>query len=269
MVEAVLTYTADSGEKPATGATARAENPDVRRGTLEDHRFVIHDGRSKSQAFSLEREGFQFVHHDTRVSDFYDERQVRDIYYPEMERLVKEVSGCSRVLVFDHTLRTMDDAERETKGVRGPVKVVHNDYTEWSGPQRVRDLLPDEAERLLRYRVAVIQVWRPIRGSVEAEPLAICDARSMAPGDLIAADRIYENRRGEIYQVAYNARHDWYYFPHMRREEALVFKCYDSVKDGRARFTAHSAFVDPTSPAGAPPRESIEIRTLAFWAPDA
>ena len=269
MVEAALTYTANTGDKPATGATARAENLEQRRGTLEEHRFSIHDGRPQQDAFSLEREGFQFVRHDTRVTDFYDAAQVRDTYYPEMERLVQQVSGCRRVLVFDHTLRTMDEAIRESRGVRGPVKVVHNDYTEWSGPQRVRDLLPDEADRLLQHRVAVIQVWRPIRNPVEAEPLAICDARTIAPGDLIAADRLYENRRGEIYQVAYNAAHVWYYFPRMRRDEALVFKCYDSQTDGRARFTAHSAFVDPTSPANAAPRESIEIRTLAFWAPDA
>ena len=85
---------------------------------------------------------------------------------------------------------------------------------------------------------------------------------------MIAAERRYPDRIGETYQISYNAAHDWYYFPNMRRDEALVFKVFDSKKDGCARFTAHTAFDDPTTPAGAPPRESIEIRTLAFFDED-
>jgi hypothetical protein len=108
-------------------------------------------------------------------------------------------------------------------------------------------------------------VWRAIRLPIQSNPLAIADARSLASGDLIAAERRYPDRVGETYQIAYNPDHDWYYFPAMRRNEALVFKVYDSKKDGRARFTAHTSFDDPTSPAGAAPRESIEIRTLAFF----
>jgi hypothetical protein len=127
---------------------------------------------------------------------------------------------------FDHTIRSGNEADQESKRLREPVKVVHNDYTEWSGPQRLRDLLPaHEAEALLRHRVAVIQVWRPIRGPVLSSPLAICDAQSVAPADLIAAERHHPDRVGEIYQLAYNPGHRWYWFPQMRRDEALVFKC--------------------------------------------
>ena len=152
--------------------------------------------------------------------------------------------------------------------VGAPVRHVHNDYTEWSGPQRVRDLLPaDEAATRLQHRFAVIQVWRPIRKPVESSPLAIADARSLASKDLIATERRYPDRVGEIYHITYNAAHRWFYFPNMQRNEALVFKTYDSMKDGRARWTAHAAFDDPTSPADAPARESIEMRTLAFFAP--
>jgi hypothetical protein len=145
------------------------------------------------------------------------------------------------------------------------VRRVHNDYTEWSGPQRVRDVLPDEADALLAGRFAIIQVWRPIRHPVETDPLGICDARSVAEKDFIISERIYPNRVGQTYAVGYNPQHDWYWFPRMRRDEALVFKVFDSAKDGRARWTAHSAFEDPTSPPNARPRESIEIRTLAFF----
>jgi hypothetical protein len=109
-------------------------------------------------------------------------------------------------------------------------------------------------------------VWRPIRGTVLSSPLAICDARSVSPHDLIPAERHHRDRVGEIYQLAFNPGHRWYWFPQMRRNEALVFKCYDSEKDGRARFTAHASFDDPLAPADAPVRESIEVRTLAFWA---
>jgi hypothetical protein len=140
---------------------------------------------------------------------------------------------------------------------------VHNDYTEWSG------LLPDEAEKLLAHRFAIIQVWRAINLPIQSNPLAIADARSLAPEDLIRAERRYPHRVGETYRIRHNPAHRWFYFPEMRRDEALVFKVYDSAKDGRARFTAHSSFNDPNTPAGAPPRQSIEARTLAFFAPGA
>lgn len=269
-VTAGLTYTANTGEKPSTGATAESENLAWHSWTRNVHEFAVRNARKLAGKLSLEREGFELVRHETAVKDFYDEDEIRRVYYPEIEALVKRVSGANKVHVFDHTLRTASEALQEEKGARGPVMAVHNDYTEWSGPQRVRDLFPpDEAARLLKHRVAVIQVWRPINKPVEESPLAICDARSLDPADLIPADRRYPDRVGEIYQIAVNPKHAWFYFPHMRRDEAVVFKCYDSLKDGRARFTAHTAFTDPTSPTDAPPRESIEMRTLAFWAPDA
>ena len=209
----------------------------------------------------------QLVRHPTAVRDFFDAAQLKSVYSPEIERLVAELSGASRVIMFDHTLRSGDEGEREARLIREPVLSAHNDYTEWSGPQRVRDLLPDEAELLLRKRFAIIQVWRAINQPIQSNPLAIADARSLAPRDLIRAERRYPNRVGETYRVGYNPDHRWFYFPRMRRDEALVFKVYESAKDGRARFTAHSSFEDPTTPPGAPPRQSIEARTLAFFDP--
>ena len=169
------------------------------------------------------------------------------------------------MLVFDHTLRSADQAMREQKQISGPVRNAHNDYTEWSGPQRVRDLLPDEAEALLKRRFAVVQTWRPINKPVERDPLAIADGRSLGLEELVPSARIYPDRRGEVYHSTYNPEHLWYYFPEMQRSEALVFKTFDSEKDGRTRWTAHCAFDDPTSPPDAQPRESIEMRTLAFF----
>jgi hypothetical protein len=82
-------------------------------------------------------------------------------------------------------------------------------------------------------------------------------------------DLRYRDRTGEVYSVVFNPNHRWFYFPHMERNEVLFLKGYDSAEDGRARFTAHSAFEDPTAPSDAPARESIEARTLVFFAPDA
>jgi hypothetical protein len=264
-VEATLNYIADTGEKIFT-QTGAPGDLDVRSGGQQDlRRITIANGRPHAAKLGLEQDGFRFVRHDTKMRDFLDEDEVRRVYYPEMEALVKAESGASRVVVFDHTLRTADDELRAARKIREVVRRVHNDYTEWSGPQRVRDLLPAEADDLLRRRFAIVQVWRPIRHPVETFPLAICDARTLSPDDLVISERRYPNRVGQTYAIKYNPRHQWYWFPRMRREEALVFKVYDSLKDGRARWTAHTAFDDPSAPPNARPRESIEIRTLAFF----
>ncbi len=264
-IEATFNYIDNNGEKLFT-YTGGPGSLDVRTGgTPDPRRMTVHNGRLHADRFVLEQDGFRFIPHDTKVRDFFEEDEVRRVYYAEMEALVKAESGARRVVVFDHTLRTADDELREKQKIREVVRRVHNDYTEWSGPQRVRDLLPDEAEDLLTRRFAIIQVWRPIRRPVESFPLAICDARSVSFDDFVIAERRYPNRVGQTYAVTYNPAHRWYWFPRMRRDEALVFKVYDSLKDGRARWTAHTAFEDPTSPPKAAPRESIEIRTLAFF----
>jgi len=266
IIDASINYYLETGEKPFTYSGGPGST-DVRSSTVADPRRVaMHNGRPFVDQFALEREGFHFVRHDTKVQSFFEEDEIRRVYYPEMEALVKRESGASRVFVFDHTLRTADDAEREQRKIREVVQRAHNDYTEWSGPQRVRDLFPaQEAEELLRRRFAIVQVWRPIRLPVETFPLAICDARSVSFNDFVISERRYPNRVGQTYAVKYNPAHRWYWFPRMRRDEALVFKVYDSATDGRARWTAHTAFDDPTAPPNARPRESIEIRTFAFF----
>ena len=265
-IEATLTYFVDTEIMPVSlvGAPGGSDQR-VGGGKPDPHRVVMRNGRLETDRFALERNGFRFVRHDTRVVDFFDEEEVRRVYYPEMEALVKAESGASRVAVFDHTLRTADDELRETRKIREVVRRVHNDYTEWSGPQRVRTFLPNEADELLGRRFAIIQVWRPIRRPVESWPLAIADAQSISPENLVVTERRYPDRIGQTYAITYNPAHRWYWFPRMRPDEALVFKVYDSQKEGRARWTAHTAFEDPTTPPNARPRESIEIRTLAFF----
>ena len=178
------------------------------------------------------------------------------VYDAEIAELVAALSGAVRVLVFDHTLRHGDEAVQRAKGLREPVEIIHNDYTDWSGPERVRDLLPGEARALLERRFAIIQVWRPMQPVVLRHPLAVCEARTIAPADLIPTERRHPHRIGEIYHLAYSSAHRWHYVPALRRDEAIVFKTYDSATDGRARFTAHAAFRrSGDAPRRAAPRE--------------
>ena len=118
--------------------------------------------------------------------------------------------------------------------------------------------------RLLARRFAVVNVWKPIRGPVEQNPLAFCDARTMRQDDLVETSLEYADRSGEVYSLHWSPDHRWYYCPAMEADEAMLLKCYDS-DEGVARFTAHTAIDDPTSPLDAKPRESIEVRTLAFF----
>jgi len=262
-IEATLNYVLNDGNKIVVEPVGGGSTEMRTLGTLDPHRVVIRNGRNVDT--SLDGEGFQLAWHETSVTDFFDEAQIRDVYYPEMIELIKFKSGAKRVVVFDHTLRTADDADRTARKIREVVPRVHNDYTEWSGPQRVRDLLPDEADKLLSGHFAIIQVWRPIRYPVETFPLALCDAQTLSPNDLIITERRHPNRIGQTYSIGYNPDHQWFWYPLQRRNEAILFKVYDSLKDGRARFSAHTAFDDPSAPPNARPRESIEIRTLAFF----
>lgn len=265
-LDATLSYFADTKAMPVTVVAPPGESDKrLGGGASEPHRVTLRNGRPHIDEFDIEKHGFRFVRHDTRVTDFYDENEIRRVYYPEMEALVKAEAGAKRVVVFDHTMRTADDELRQAAKIREVVRRVHNDYTDWSGPQRVRDLMGDEAEELLKHRFAIVQVWRPIRHPVESWPLAIADARSLSPDDMVVTERRYPDRIGQTSAITWNPEHRWYWFPLMRPDEALVFKTFESMKDGRARFTAHTAFDDPTTPPHARPRESIEIRTLAFF----
>jgi hypothetical protein len=226
----------------------------------------IFDGRLIAKTFSLDREGFELVKHPTGVKNFYDEAEIKRVYYPAVEAFMRAALKADRVLIFDHTVRRRVDGAADIRGAgpRQPATRVHVDQTVTSGANRVREHLPEEADELLKGRVQVVNLWRPVRGPVRDAPLAMADGTTVAPDDLVASDLIYPNRSGETYSVKYNPNHRWFYFPEMTPDEALLLKCYDSLTDGRTRFGPHTAFVDPTTPADAAPRESIEIRALVF-----
>ena len=265
-VKATLHYLARTERKPYLYMFEPPEGVPAAWGELNTVTdVVVHNARRLPKPPSLDEQGFQFHVQETAVTDFYDERQIVDVYYPELEKLLMKITGAEKVLIFDHTIRSIPKIRDGVKGVREPTRHVHNDYTEASGPQRVRDLLPpDEAAQRLKRRFLEVNVWRPIRGPLQDAPLAVCDARSIAPGDRIAADLIYRDRTTETYSFNYSPDHRWYYYPEMAQSEAIIFKGFDSDQGARARFTAHTAFDDPGAPAMVLPRESIEARALIF-----
>jgi len=265
-VDADLHYLARIAERPFTYTFDPPPNAQRSNIEAETHTVPIYDLRPVAPNLSIDREGFELLQSPTAMGDFYDDEQVRRIYYPETERLIAQATGASRVFIFDHTVRRrVRGAEDRSAGTpRQPATRVHVDHTAKSGPQRVRDFFGDEAEELLRGRVQVINLWRPIRGPLRDAPLAMCDAQSVDPADLVGSDLIYRDRVGETYSVTFNPAHRWYYVPEMQRDEALLLKCFDSATDGRARFMPHTAFDDPTAGPNVAPRESIEIRSLVF-----
>jgi hypothetical protein len=169
--------------------------------TTVPHSLPAHDLREEDRVFSLDGEGFACVEHRSAVTDFQDEAQIRDTYYAEAEHLLKDVTGPDRVFIFDHTLRRRVPGQQDYgDGPRQPAMRVHVDHTARSGPQRVRDLLPNEAEELLKGRVQVINLWRPINHDA---PLAVAETPSVRVEELIPSDLVYLNRVGETYTLVF------------------------------------------------------------------
>jgi len=234
----------------------------------------IRDARPIGDTLRLDEQGFELHRCPTQFGDFYDEAAVRGRYYPEVRSAMRAFTGALEVIVFDHNVRSAARAARGEIGVRVPVAQVHNDYTEHSGPKRKREIL-DQAGRsdLNDRRFAFVNLWRPIVGPVWDNPLAVCDARSVSPDDLVATEIQHfgednlevPRHRGEIYSVRANPAHRWFYASQMRPDEVLLLKCYDSRVDGRARFLPHTGFRNPACPREFVPRESIEARTLVVF----
>lgn len=268
-VTASLNYLLPMTDKPVNYTYDPPAGIPRQSGVSVAYEVPIYDARSIAANLSLDREGFALVEQHSAVQDFYDDEAVRRIYYPEAEELLKQVTGATRVVVFDHVVRNAQQSQPGTNDIKEPVRRVHNDFTANSGYIRGRLVLSEIGEEdpdaLLTQRFSIINLWRAIANPIQESPLAVCDARSIASTDLIASDLVYRDRVGETYSVTYNPAHQWFYFPKMHRDEVLLIKCFDADESGRARFAAHTSFNDPTSPVNAPPRESIELRTLVFY----
>ncbi|HEY3592450.1 MAG TPA: CmcJ/NvfI family oxidoreductase [Polyangiaceae bacterium] len=271
-VETSLTYLGDVQGTPTNYLDRDPPQGVPARYARVKHLVRIYDARTLVPQATLDTQGFQLVGDPEGVlTDFREERAVREVYYPAVDRLLRRVVGARKVLIFDHTYRSSMLAQRAANGTDTAVDEVHNDYTARSGPERVRELLQrhapqEDAVKLMAGRFGIFNVWRPINGVVEQKPLTICDLRSMRQGDFVDAELKWPHRTGYVCAVRFNPEHRWYYFSRQEEHEATVFQCYDSVARNGARFGAHTAFDDPRSPAGAKARESIEVRAIAFFA---
>ncbi|HEY0300706.1 MAG TPA: CmcJ/NvfI family oxidoreductase [Rhizomicrobium sp.] len=268
-VRATLNYQIRTATKPYNYTFEPPPGVAPRSGEVNSvENVLIRDGRAVADALSLDEQGFALRRHESQVSDFYDEDALRATYYPEIEALLKRETGGDKVVIFDHTIRSVPKAKDGVAGMREPVRRVHNDYTEFSGVRRAHDNLTwEEAIERLRYRFIEVNVWRPIRGPLEDTPLAVLDGRTLEKTDLIPSDLIYRDKVGETYAVQYNPRHRWFYFPRLQRDEVILIKGFDSDITNPARFAPHTGFDDPTTPPTALPRESIEVRALVFFGP--
>lgn len=266
-VRASLNYTRNTGMRPVNYTFDPPPGVPRNSGEVDAHQVLIRNARHRRE-LTLDVAGFEMIKHRSSLiewASFQDGDRVKAIDYPEVIVALLKHTGADKVVIFDHTLRD-STAEPGRPDLREAVRRVHDDQTLDSAPRRVaRHLGPDEAKWRLQRRFAIVNFWRPIGGPVMQTPLAMCDARTIDPSDLLPSDLVYRDWVGETYSVAYNSRHRWYWYPHQTPAEATLLKIYDSARDGRARLTAHSAFDDPTSSPGAPARRSIEIRAMLFW----
>ncbi|KAF8333797.1 hypothetical protein F5887DRAFT_992612 [Amanita rubescens] len=236
----------------------------------QSHEMQVENIRGKEDTVSLDTAGFQFYTIPSKYKgQFSDDEEVNREYYPDTEELLKKVTGASKIVLFDHTIR------RNAPGIidnspdkRQPVMQAHVDQTLAASIARVhRHLPPDEAPELLKRRFQIINVWRPIGAPALELPLALCDFRSVDPkNDVFPVALVYPDREGETLSVKHSPNHKWKYVRGMTPNEVVLIKCFDSVQDGSvAIFTPHTAFQDPATPEDAPRRQSIEVRALVFY----
>ncbi len=258
-VEAVIRYTDPS----SAGGQLKVDDHESSSFKLHEHTFAVRNARRFPGEISFEESGFTMIRHKT-AANLLDKRDVEETYYKEAEQIVKRLTGASEVIVFLDLVRS-EARGAEAQGVE-PAANAHIDFDERSVRLWVETLRPNDAERLLAKRFINMNLWRPIR-PVERKPLALCDARSVSADDLIPImiDGRPDDPAGPFsgFNLVYNPRHRWYYYPNLQLDEVLAFKIFDS--DGsRPYLAAHTAFDDPTSRPNAPKRLSIEVRTIAF-----
>ncbi len=268
-VRAPLTFIVPQDSKPYFQSAALTGGQPKVFFETENRMVTIRDMRPLAGSLSLDRQGFELHRHETAAGDLYDDAAIEAVYEPEIEALLKDVTGADRVAIFDHTRRSdRTDGAANPDGPRGVANRVHVDYTVASGPVRAADALgAEEVERILAAggRIVQVNVWRPITGPVQRTPLALADAESIKTGELVATDQVFPDRVGEIYQIAHGSEQRWYWAPRMERDEVLLIKGWDSLNDGRAQFTPHGAFPLPDQSPDAPARESIETRTYLVF----
>lgn len=274
-VTAQLSYLTKSNITPVSYAYEPPTGVPWESGNYDAVWTDIADAREVDKSFSVDVEGFALMDASTALSDFTDVEQIRRVYYREASEIALQVTGGKHAFIFDHLVRRREkDRAPLTFGKRAPEGLaaangrIHNDYSEASGLRRLNMVVSDPAIRASIKRYSIINIWRSIKGPVLDTPLAICDARTVSTADLITSEVHYPRRIGEIYGLLHSPAHRWFYYSEMDRHEALVFKQFDSLTQGVARFVPHAAFDLPAIPVDASLRESIELRCLVVYDED-
>lgn len=239
-------------EKPPPGEPQRNYSEDA-------HEVTIHDIRGRESEYNFDVNGFGVLQNlpASVEKDFTDDESIKTNYYPEIEKtLLDNVPGANRIFIFDHTVR-----RSHPDAPRAPVTRAHIDQTRASAELRVKYHMGDEAETLLKSRVRLINVWRPLNGPVVASPLAYADSQTVPDDQIVGVQHRYPHRVGETAGVKYSPQGKWHYLSGMKNDERILLQCYDSQNGAR---TPHSAFVDPRTKESWPGRESIEVRALVF-----
>lgn len=238
-----------------------------------DERLVrIANARTFERPPVIGREGFQLLKNPTAVCNFDDTEELQRVYYEECRAMVRAATGCREVVIFDHLVRKRSpDAVSSALGRgtgqsahAGPATRAHNDYSAASGERRLNMVLSRPEQTPPDARFAIVNIWRSARGPIIDSPLALCDGRSVTPGELVDTEIRYPRRTGAIYQVAHGKDQRWAYFHELQPDEAILFKQYDS-DPSQPRFTPHAAFRHPHTPPETPPRESVEVRCLVLF----
>lgn len=241
----------------------------------EDVQVDVNDVRTYPTSFDLNREGFTYLKHRTKLQSFTQRATIEDQYLPEIEGLIRSnVENIDRIHFFDWRLRknapevegSVIDLNDLTNWLR-PAMHVHIDQSPSAVLRRIQLQLKDDAEFLLQGRIRVINVWRPLTNAVQDYPLAICDGSTVDRADLVEADHIRRQYMGSTMYLKHNQNQRFYYMSNQTKEDVLMFKNFDSDRTMPAQFAPHASFMHPDVPVDAIPRESIEVRALVFTYP--
>ncbi|MCJ1405772.1 hypothetical protein MMC11_009002, partial [Xylographa trunciseda] len=203
---------------------------------FENVNVPVHDIRTCPRPFSLDGNGFVYLKHTTNVTTFSNREVVERDYLPEIESLLKAtLDEVDRIFFFDWRLRknapevqgTVIDLNDPTEWLR-PAVHVHIDQSPASALKRIQLQLPDEAPYLLRGRVRIINVWRPLVPAVEDWPLALCDGSTVQRRDLVETDHVRRHYTGSTMYLMRRAAQAFYYMSRQGPEDVVVFKNFDS-----------------------------------------
>ena len=263
-IEAMIPYprpeTLDPEVKPAFG-----------RFPIIGEKVRIEDLRGQEDKLSLDREGFVLLRWPSKVKNFRDPEEVRRVYVPEIEAMLREVTGASKVTTDGPGLVRLSRRSEESKKVGvGTGNFVHADYSMNAGPTWLNRALPEaEAKQRLKKRYGIYNIWRAYSEPPQDVPLAVCDARTVTQAEIIHCDLTIGRPGGEGFTFEnsaylYNPRHRWCYFSNMTRDDVLIFRGLESSHNWTSAVP-HTAFEDPTCPEDAPARESIDIRSVVYY----